>query len=219
MRRRLQACRLTWVLALTCVVLDGLTGCSRQLAVPRSAGTTGSSQLPFDRVSDGTGVSPTEAFAFEGLPAGTEITIRLRSALSSANSRVGNSFEAVLDDSVVIAGKTVAPRGTPVTGNVVDTRPSAGHAPGYLRMTLASIVMNGRSVPLQTSSIFTKGGSYDKGTGANTSTSQAGRKEAVPEALAGYGAGAGPSSNATPGDVRFSTGHRLTFRLIQPLHL
>jgi hypothetical protein len=92
MRRWRQARRLTLVLALTWV-----TGCSRQQAVPGSTGTTGSGQLPFDRTSDGSGVSPTAAFASEGVPAGTEITIRLRGALSSADARVGDSFEAVLD--------------------------------------------------------------------------------------------------------------------------
>lgn len=202
---------------LACLTLVCLTGCSRQ-AVPVSAGSGGSGQLPFDRVSNDNGVSPTEAFAFEGLPAGTEITIRLRSALSSADSRVGDTFEAVLDDSVVIAGKTVAPRGAPVTGSVVDSKASAGHDPGYLRMTLASIAVSGRSIPLQTSSIFTKGGSYEKRSATMGGSRERG-KGTVPEVIAGYGAGTGPSSAATPGDVRFSTGHRFTFRLIQPLHL
>jgi hypothetical protein len=214
-----QARRFTLVFALAWVALAGVTGCSRQLSVPRSTGTTASSQLPFDRVSDGGGVSPTAAFAFEGLPPGTEITIRLRSALSSADSRVGDSFEAVLDESVIIAGKTVAPRGARVTGSVVDTKASAAHDPGYLRMTLASIAMNGRSIPLQTSSIFTKGGSYEKRTAATMNGSHAGGNGTVPEVLAGYGAGTGPSSPPTPSDVRFSTGHRFTFRLVQPLHL
>jgi len=214
-----QASRFTVGFALAWVALAGMTGCSRQLSVPRSTGTTASSQLPFDRVSDASGVSPTADFTFEGLPAGTEITIRLRSALSSADSRVGNSFEAVLDEPVIIAGKTVAPRGAPVTGSVVDAKTSAGHDPGYLRMTLASIAMNGRSISLQTSSIFIKAGSYEKRTSVTVDRSQAGDKGAMSEALVGYGTGTGSSSAAIPGDVRFSTGHRFTFRLIQPLRL
>jgi hypothetical protein len=219
MRRGRQANRLIWVFALGWMTLAGVTGCSRQLAVSRSTGTAGTGQLPFDRASDGSGVSPTAAFAFEGLPAGTEISIRLRSALSSADSRVGDSFEAVLDESVILAGKTVAPRGAPVTGSVVDTKASAGHDPGYLRMTLASIAMNGKSIPLQTSSIFIKGNSFERRTAAIMKQSQAIGKGPVPETFAEYGAGTRSSSAATPGDVRFSTGHRLTFRLIQPLHL
>jgi hypothetical protein len=219
MKKWRQAGRRTLVFALAWVTLPWLTGCSRQLAVPGSTGTSASSQLPFDRVSDGSGVSPTAAFASEGVPAGTEITIRLHTALSSADARVGDSFEAVLDESVIMAGNTVVPRGAPVTGSVVDTRVWAGADPGYLRMTLVSIAMNGRSIPLQTSSIFAKGGSYEKRIAVTMNRSQADGKGTVPEALADSAAGTGPSNTPHPGDVRFSTGHRFTFRLIQPLHL
>jgi hypothetical protein len=214
MERWRPAIRLTLVLTLAWT-----TGCSRQLAVPVSTGTSGGAELPFDHVSDGSGVSPTADFASEGVPAGTEITIRLGASLSSAEARVGDSFDAVLDESVIIAGKTLVTRGTPVTGSVVDAKVFAGHDPGYLRITLASIAMNGRSIPLQTSSIFTKGGSYEKRTAAAITRSRADGKGAVPGALAESAARTGPSNISHPGDVRFSTGHRFAFRLIQPLHL
>ena len=224
MERWRQASRLPLILALAgvtlvWVTLAWVTGCSRQLAVPGSTGTAGSGQLPFDRISDGGGVSPTAAFASGDVPAGTEITIRLRTALSGAEARVGDSFEAVLDESVILAGKTIVSRGAAVTGSVVDSKVSAGHKPGYLRMTLASIAINGRSIPLQTSSIFAKGGSYDKRIAANLNRLQIEGKGVTPEALADSGPGTGPSYTALPADVRFSTGHRFTFRLIQPLHL
>jgi hypothetical protein len=171
-------------------------GCSRQLPVPASVGTADHSQIPFDRVSDNGGISPTDAFASEALPPGTEITVALRLALSSADARAGDSFDAVLDAPVVVGGKTVAPRNAPVTGKVVATKASGGsYDPGYMRVTLASIAMNGKSIPLQTSSIFSKGRSYEG---------------VMPAATAGV---------PTPADVRFSTGHRFTFRLAQPLHL
>jgi len=163
-------------------------------------------------------MSPTAAFASEEVPAGTEVTIRLGAALSSADARLGDAFSALLDESVIIAGKTVVPRGAPVTGTVVDTKVRAGHDPGYLRITLASIAMNGRSIPLQTSSIFTKGGWHEK-PAATMNRSQADGPGAGPEAVAEAAAGTRPSYTAIPGDVRFSTGHRFTFRLIQPLHL
>lgn len=217
MQRWRQANRSILILALTWVALAWLTACSRQLALSPSTGTTGSGQLPFDRASDGSGVSPTADFASDGVPTGTEITIRLRTALSSADARVGDSFEAVLDNAVVVAGEMIVPRGAAVSGSVVDTKVAAGHAPGYLRLTLTSIAMNGRSIPLQTSSIFAKGGSYEKRIAVTMNRSQADGKGTVPEALAE--SAAGPSNTPHPGDVRFSTGHRFTFRLIQPLHL
>jgi hypothetical protein len=215
MRRWRQASRLTFILALACVTLAWVTGCSRQLAVPASTGTTATGQLPFDRASEGSGVSPTSAFASEGVPAGTEITIRLRAPLSSANARVGDSFAAVLDESVIIAGETVVPRGASVTGSVADAKVAAGRDPGYLRMTLASIALTGRSIPLQTSSIFTKGASYEKRSAETMNRLQTDGKAAIPETPAE----SGPADAPIPGDVRFSTGHRFTFRLIEPLHL
>ncbi len=218
MRRWRPPSRLTLALTLVWATLVWMTGCSRQLAVPGSTGTTSTGQLPFDRTADRSGVSPTAAFASEGIPAGTQISIRLGAALSSADAQAGDSFDAVLDESVIIAGKTFVLRGTPVTGRVVDTKVGARHDPGYLRITLASVALNGRSIPLQTSSIFTKGGWYEK-LKAATNASQADGKGTGPEAVAQSAAGTGPSYTAIPGDVRFSTGQRFTFRLIQPLHL
>src|SRR5215470_20368146 len=137
-----RASRITLVFALA-----GSMGCSRKLAVPASDRTPGNDRLPFDRVSDGAGVSPTSGFSGDEVPAGTEVIIRLGAALSSSNARVGDSFQGRLDEAVVVGGKVIVPRGTVATGNVVDTRVSASHDPGYLRMTLVSIALNGRSVP------------------------------------------------------------------------
>jgi hypothetical protein len=146
--------------------------------------------------------------------------MRLQLALSSAHSRVGDSFGGVLDEPVVVAGNTVAPRGAPVTGSVVAAKASGGlHDPGYLRVTLVSIDMNGKSVPLQTSSIFAKGGSYEKRKVPTMKSTETDGKGTAGESAEDSGNGSEPSFNPGQGDVRFSTGHRLTFRLAQPLHL
>lgn len=198
---------LVW-LTLVWLTLAWEVGCSRPLAVPRSGGTAGSDPLPFDRASDNRGISPSAEFTSVSIPEGTEITVRLRSALSSADSRVGDSSEAVLDEAVVVAGKTAAPRSAAVVGRVVATKAStAPHDPGYLRLTLASIALNGEIIPLQTSSIFAKGGSYEK------------RESSAAGAVADSGSGSETSRDPNRGNVRFSTGHRFTFRLAQPLHL
>src|SRR5262249_57145815 len=82
---------------------------------------------------------------------------------SSATAQSGQSFSAVLDEPLVVDGKTFAPQGTAVTGKVVAARESGHlHNAGYLRITLSSITVNGKSVPLQTNSIFVSGGSYKK---------------------------------------------------------
>ncbi len=211
---------LAWV-TVAWVILTWTTGCSRQLTVPGSNRTADSPQLPFERVSDSGGISPTAGFTSDGIPVGTEVAIRLQMMLSSADSRAGDSFQAVLDEPLMVAGKTIAPRGTPVTGSVVAAKASGGRTdPGYLRLTLASMVMNGKSLPLQTSSIFAKGGGPNQKLKATTIESSAiTGKGSGAEAAVNSSHGTGISINPAPGDVRFSTGHRLSFRLAQALHL
>jgi hypothetical protein len=195
--------------------LAWMTGCSRQAPVPATSAAANASQLPFDRVSENSGISPTDGL-LDGIPAGTEVAIRLQLALSSADSRVGDSFQAVLAEPVIVAGKTLVPQGALVAGSVVAAKASGGvDDPGYLRVTLASIALNGKSVPLHTSSIFAKGGSYEKRKPATLNTSG---QSAVTEPVAASGNGTGISYGHRPSDVRFSTGHRLTFRLARPLH-
>jgi len=193
--------------------LIGTAGCSQQVPVSASSGTAKSSQLPFERVSDSGGISPTAGFTFDEIPAGTKFTIRLQAALSSAESQVGQSFDGVVDEPVIIAGKTVVPRGSTVTGSVVAARAYQSlQQPGYLRVALESILVNGKAFPLRTSTVFAKGASY-------------GKREA-PSMTRSATDPAQNSANAAPlplgprlGDVRFSTGHRLTFRLAHPLHV
>ena len=205
--------------SLVLLFMSCLTGCSRHIAVPASGASSDHGQLPFDHPTDGNGISPTSAFAFESIPARTEITVRLRIPLSSADSRIGSSFEAVVDEPLVQAGKTVLPRGCGVTGRVVAAKASAGpHDPGYLRLTLASIAMNGKSVPLQTSSIFAKGPSYERLDHVSVASRSSNPSEVSvgsPYADTSSRNDPAPSSD----DVTFSTGRRLTFRLTQALQL
>ena len=234
--RQTRALGVVWLIlawsALAWLTLAWTTGCSRQVAVSGSNTSTSRGRLPFERVSDSGGISPTAGFAFDGIPAGTEFTVRLQMALSSADSRAGDSFQAVLDEPLVIASKTIAPRGTTVTGSVLAARASEGlNDPGYMRLTLASIVMNGKSVALQTSSIFAKGGFYERRKPTPIRNSETnGRASAVEPAVGGGNATAINPNQGNPnqgnpyqgnpgqGNVRFSTGRRLNFRLAQPVH-
>lgn len=192
---------------ISCAVMAAIlllsTACSRQLGASGLTEDTKNKLLPFDRVSDAGGISPTDGVEADEIPAGTQLNIRLQLPLSSANARVGESFSAVLDAPVIVAEKTVVPRGALVTGSVVGTKASELHDPGYLRLTLISIVVNGKTIPLRTSSIFAKGGSYAISPTTNGSALNSSQSSFMP----------------AKDDVRFSTGHRLSFRCVQPLHL
>lgn len=146
------------------VTLASTIACGRQPSVPETP--AGSEQkLPFDRESRGNGVSPTQSLvpAVTRLPEGKAIAIRLRGTLSSASAHAGDTFDGTIDEPVVNDGQTLVPRGAPVVGRVLDAKHSAGSEHGYLRLALVSVEVGGKTVLLDTSSIFAKGGARDGG--------------------------------------------------------
>src|SRR2546422_3361093 len=216
-------------LAALALALAMTVGCSRQPVQPGpDENAAGDQQLPFDRASDKKGISPTGSLMPAAIPAGTPITIRLQSSVSSAASHAGDSFEAVLDEPIIVQGQTVAPRGTTVTGKVVGAKASGRlQDPGYLRLTLTEISVNGKSMPMQTSSIFVKGGSHEKrnlemigggaGAGALIGGLAGGGKGALIGTAVGAAGGTGVAYATGKKDVGFAAERRLTFRLTQPL--
>src|SRR5438552_13969927 len=151
-------CKVTIVTAPVFAILL-YVGCSRQL----SDENTNTDQLPFEYTADKTGISPTASLIPAELPPGTQITIRLQAAMSSAVSHSGDGFDAVLDKPILLQGQTIAPAGSAVRGKVLAAKASSRrHDPGFLRITLTEISLNGRFLALQTSSIFVKGISRQK---------------------------------------------------------
>jgi hypothetical protein len=222
-------------IALTIIVVVLGAGCGRK---PSGAGTDASNaaqtqddqKLPFENESGKNGISPTGSLVPmpSSLPAGTPITIRLQSGVSSSTAHSGDSFDAVLDEPVIIQGQTVIPRGTAVTGRVVDAK-SSGHLqdPGYLRLTLDKISINGNPTALQTSSIFVKGGSHEKrnlemigggaGAGALIGGLAGGGKGALIGTAVGAAGGTGVAYGTGKKDVGFGPERRLTFKITQPI--
>jgi len=210
------------ILLLTLLVLAGLAaGCSvgaKAPTPPAAADKSVSQQLPF-----------TESKPLV-VPANTAIYVRLQQSISSSTAQSGQNFSAVLDEPLIVDGQTLAPRGTAVTGKVVSARESGHlHNAGYLRITLSSMTVNGRSVPLQTNSMFVSGGSYKKRNLAFIGGGAGGG--ALLGALVGGGKGAviGSAIGATGGttaayatgkkEVGFVAERRLGFRLTQPLNI
>jgi hypothetical protein len=201
------------------VLLAGLTlaGCSQRENLPLAVeNVTTDQQLPFEATSDKGRVSPTGSLLPITIPAGTPVTIHLQLPLSSASSRAGDPFNSVLEDPIVVQGRTLAPQGSILTGKILDARASDRfEEAGYLRLGLTAISINGKFVPIQTSSIFIKRGSHEQ-RDVTIVRDGAGNKGA----LIGTSVDAPGSTYATGSrDVGVAPERRLTFRLAQPLPL
>jgi len=189
--------------------------CSRQPSVQTVSQPVPSGHgVPFDSNAGKAGISPTAALTPAQIPAGTALTIRLHSALSSAEAHLGDSFEGVLDEPIAWQGQTLVPKGTEIVGKVLDAKAFDGlHEPGYLRLTLLSIVIQGKLAILQTSSLFAKGEAR------RAQKSGGGNAALMSRVIVGDPASSGVREIRGREDVMFSTERRLTFRLLQPLQL
>ena len=198
-----------WVPVLAAGLGLTLAGCGQQPGpISSGAGATSSEHLPFEQATRSGGVSPTHAFASIAMPAGTSLIIRLQAPVSSATSHTGDVFKAVLDEPVLVQDQSLAPRGALLTGKVMAAQSSTFTEPGYLRLTLSSLLLNGKTLELRTSSIFAKGATHVRAVARKR------EREDAPGQFAGTGA------SAIRNEAKFSTGRRLTFRLIDslPLH-
>jgi hypothetical protein len=172
--------------------------------------------------------APQEQPAALILLAGTPVTVRLQTPVSSAASKAGEIFDAVLDEPLVVGGQTFAPRGAAVRGKVTIARHSGRlRHPGVLGLTLVSVSVQGQDVPLETSHINARGGSHKKrnlawiGGGTGTGALIGGIASGGTGALIGSAIGAGGGTAAAFGtgkkDVGFAVERRLTFKLMQPV--
>jgi hypothetical protein len=232
--------RLRCGLLLTLVVLGLASACSRPVGLQGSVDShePDPQSVPFRQGSDTSAMSNSgphagaqragtkdedenDPAAARGVPfkassrilsAGTLLTVRLESSLSSAKLDMGRTFVAVVDEPVVIGGSAVVSREATVRGRVESAQVSdVRRNAGYVRLTLESIRIEGKDVPLQTSSLFVRG-TADDGSGVHPGV---GTTDASPM-------GQSHPAQSHPGQstiIRLKKGRRLTFRLTEALDL
>jgi hypothetical protein len=134
------------------------------------------------------------------VPAGMSLTIRTTTEIDTDRNRVGDPFDAVLENDLVSGTQTVAPRGALVKGRIAYAKES-GKLTGQAQMILElnSIVINGRTYPIRTSDYTELGASRTNRTAATVGGTAA--LGAIIGAIAGGGKGAaiGAASGAAVG--------------------
>jgi hypothetical protein len=123
------------------------------------------------------------------IPAGTTLSVRVGSEISSGTAKAGDRFDASLSRPLVVNGKTLARTGAAVRGKVTSVKSSGRlHAPGELTLRLTSVEVNRRMVPIATHGHTIKGKGHTKSNATKIGGGAA--AGALIGALAGGGKGA-----------------------------
>ena len=164
------------------------------------------------------------------LPAGTEMQVRLVQSVGSAQSSAGEKFEATLHAPVVLENKVVLPKGTTLRGHVTRAVASGRlKTPARVSITLDTLVWEGQSYPINTSTVSRAARSHKKrnlaliGGGSGVGALIGGIAGGGTGALIGAGAGAaaGTAGAYATGkkDVLLPAESLLTFRLQGPVKI
>ncbi|HJS56729.1 MAG TPA: DUF6515 family protein, partial [Vicinamibacteria bacterium] len=92
------------------------------------------------------------------IPAGTTLTVRLASEVSSGSAKAGSRFQANLEQDLLVGGQLVAGRGARVSGRVAEAKAGTGMggAP-VLALELTDIEIGSRVTPIVTEKVQAKG--------------------------------------------------------------
>ncbi|MEJ2111341.1 MAG: hypothetical protein P8Z37_15795 [Acidobacteriota bacterium] len=141
------------------------------------------------------GVDPTVTF-----PEGTPIVVRTTTAIDTDRNRVGDVFDAILDEPLENNGRVIAPRGAKAKGRIAYAEES-GKLSGrsQLMLELTELILDGKSYALNTADYIQEGSSRGKRTAATVGGTAA--LGAIIGAIAGGGKGAaiGAASGAGVG--------------------
>lgn len=178
------------------------------------------------RVTPDTYEAPrTSTYGGGTLPVGTEIDVRLQTALDSNTAQVEDRFEATTMVDVREEGRVLIPAGSVVRGVVTDVK-EAGRVDrkGSLTLSFDQVTVNGRAYPMRgTVTQALESGGYKEdagkiGTGAAVGGIIGGILGGFKGAMAGVLIGGGGVVAATEGeDVKLTPGTVLRVRFDQAL--
>ena len=125
-----------------------VVGCSNQ-ATNEATATAAKAQPAKPAAAKPAAVSkaPEPAAATVTVPKGTAISATVGQTLATDKNKVGDTFAGTLTAPIQVEGKTVIPKGAKVTGRIVKVRKHE------LKVTLASVMVHGKSYQLETNSV------------------------------------------------------------------
>lgn len=118
--------------------------CSNQPSGVAKHGAAGAASRAAAVSPGGDSADATQSLHLVTIPKGTEITATVDQTLASNRNHWGDSFEASLAKPIKVDGKTVLPRGTEVTGRVLEVKNNE------LKVVLAAVVVDGIYCDLKT---------------------------------------------------------------------
>jgi hypothetical protein len=207
-------------------------GVEDQTAVVAAAPGAQADNMPAAEPPPASAPVPAEAPKPEPIvvPAGTDLTVTIDTALSSKTSKAGQTFLATVAHPVTVQGTTAIPKGSSVTGAVLVAKEKGKiKGEGQLSVTLKNIAIHGHNYPIQTASLDSTVKGKGKRTAATTGGGAAAGALIGGIAGGGKGAGIGAAVGAVGGLIGgAATGNKqieipaetpLTFTLSNPLTL
>lgn len=164
------------------------------------------------------------------VPAGTHLVVRMIDGIDSNQNSVGDTFQASLEEPLIVNSTQVAPKGTMVYGKLEQVK-SAGHITGKseLQLALTGIVLNGATHNIVTGDYSVQGSSRGKQTAERAGIGAAlggiigaiagGGKGAAIGAGVGAGAGTAVQVMTHGQQVHVPSETVLNFTLQQPVQL
>lgn len=164
------------------------------------------------------------------VPAGTHIVVRMIDGIDSDQNKVGDTFQASLEDPLIVDSTQVAAKGTTVYGKLEQVK-SAGRIQGQseLRLVLTGIMLNGATHNIVTGDYQVQGSSRGHQTakragigalaGGVIGAIAGGGKGAAIGAGVGAGAGTAVSVMTHGQQVHVPSETVLDFTLEQPVQL
>ena len=160
--------------------------------------------------------------------AGTTLPIRLADALDTATTQTGQSIHGTLAADIIADDMVAIPRGTPVTGRVVEAK-DATHFSGSSSLTLelTQVELNGGPISVSTAPFSQQGKGRGKNTAMKTGGGAAlgaiigaiagGGKGAAIGAASGGGLGAGVNAVTKGEQVKIPAETLINFKLQSPV--